>query len=405
MAEPRTTLSDEALERFLADRAPVLAPARLADDVLRGVVGLQQERRVWALPGFSGWSGRRSTLIPVAAVVAVGLLVALLGLVYAARPQPVVPASTWVRSSIGAPGSVAMVIGGAGDLLVAAVWPNGAAYEDTIWRSTDAGATWAPIADQTPFARSSIGGFLQLDHSVLAYGSRLDAAGSERIATWSSEDGASWRLLSDAGSVNPLDGQQRERLTSVVPGGPGFVAIGTAKGTGYNGPTAWTSTDGVAWTRGSALGGTGTVGLVRMPGGFLALTSSDRITSSTSTDGVTWSPATFPDTVPCCGSGAMANLPGGMPLGAVAVIPGGAGAAMRPSAFVTRGAVAWTPLELPAPPEPCVTTATWRTCPLIATAVAADADHVVVAGSTARPRPARCARCSGPRPTAAERGR
>ena len=30
-----------------------------------------------------------------------------------------------------------------------------------------------------------------------------------------------------------------------------------------------------------------------------------------------------------------------------------------------------------------MTTASWRTCPLIATAVAADAEHVVVAGSTA----------------------
>ncbi len=93
MAEPRANLSTEALERFLADRAPAMAPARLADDVLRGVVGLPQERRGWALPGFGGWSGTRSTLIPVAAVVAIGLLVALLGLVYAARPQARDPGS------------------------------------------------------------------------------------------------------------------------------------------------------------------------------------------------------------------------------------------------------------------------------------------------------------------------
>ena len=326
MAEPRTTLSDEAFERFLADRAPVMAPARLADDVLRGVVGLPQDRREWALPGLGRWSGTRSTLIPVAAVVAVGLLVALLGLVYATRPQPVflIPCGCGRRSAIRGRSRWSS----AARAICSSRRPCRTARPTTTdhLALTDYGATWAPLADQTPFARSWIAGFLQLDHSVLAYGSRLDAAGIERIATWSSEDGASWRLLSDAGSVNPLDGQQREHLSSVVIGGPGFVAIGTATGTAYDGPTAWTSTDGVAWTRGSALGGTGTVGLVRMPAGFLALTWSDRITSSTSTDGITWSPATFPDTVPCCGWGAMANLPCGMPLGAVAVIPVGAGA-------------------------------------------------------------------------------
>ncbi len=142
MAEPRTTLSDEALERFLADRAPVLAPARLADDVLRGVVGLPQERRGWALPGFGGWSGTRSTLIPVAAVVAVGLLVALLGLVYR-RPT----AARAPRSRMGAVvdrgnrDRSRMVIGGGGDSLLAATVARTARLsEETVWRSTDAGA-------------------------------------------------------------------------------------------------------------------------------------------------------------------------------------------------------------------------------------------------------------------------
>ena len=78
----------------------------------------------------------------------------------------------------------------------------------------------------------------------------------------------------------------------------------------------------------------------------------------------------------------MANLPGGTPLGAIAVSPRGAGNALRPGAFVTRDAETWTSLELPSPPEACVVTPSWKTCPVIATAVAADAEHVVVAGST-----------------------
>ncbi len=381
MAEPRATLGMDDLERFLAGRAPISAPPALADAIVLGAASLPQTRPGWALPGFGRLAGARPALVPVVALVAIGLLLALLALASIGRPRPVVPDEAWVRRSIGDPGSVAMVIGGGGNSLLAATSPNGAPYEDTVWRSTN-GVSWAPIADETPFAKSWIGGFLQLDHSVLAYGSRLDAAGKETIATWTSDDGASWQLLSDAGSTNPLDDQVRERLASVVPGGPGFVAVGSASGTTADVPSAWTSTDGVAWTRTAALDGVAVVGLVRANGGFLALTRGDRISSWRSTDGTTWSPGTFPVTVPCCGIGAMANLPGGTPLGAIAVSPSGSSPALRPSAFVTRDAETWTRIELPSPPEACVVTASWRTCPVIATAVAADAGHVVVAGST-----------------------
>ena len=168
----------------------------------------------------------------------------------------------------------------------------------------------------------------------------------------------------------------------MVPGGPGFVGVGSAGGTADDGPSALNSTNGVDWTRTAALDGVAVVGLVRVNSGFLALTRSDRIDSWRSSDGVTWSRGTFPDLAPCCGPGAMANLPGGTPLGAIAVSPSGAGTALRPSAFVTRDAATWTPLELPSPPEACVVTPSWKTCPVIATAVAADAEHVVVAGST-----------------------
>jgi len=383
VAEPRTTLSTAELERFLADRAPITAPPELADAIVLGSASLPQVRRGWTLPrpGRLAWS--RPAFLPVAALLAIGLLLALVALATIGRPRPAVPDSGWVRSSIGAPGSTAAVIGAGAGSLFATVWPNDAVFEDRVWSSTD-GLTWSPLADQTPFDGAWISGFLELDHSVLAYGSRRDAEGHETIATWASDDGVSWRLLSDARSVNPIAGQQREHLSSVVAGGPGFVGIGTATGTAFHGVAAWTSPDGVAWTRTASLDGIAGVGLVRAGGGLLALTRSDRISSWRSSDGISWARGAFPITVPCCGVGAMANVPGGTPLGAMAVSPTGVEPALRPTAFTTRDAETWTRLELPSPPDACVVTASWRTCPAIATAVAADAEHVVVAGSTAR---------------------
>ncbi len=117
------------------------------------------------------------------------------------------------------------------------------------------------------------------------------------------------------------------------------------------------------------------------PGGFLALTRGDQVEAKLSTDGLTWSPATFPNDTG--GVADIANLPGGMPLGAIAVGGWGTVPSLRPYAWITRDAATWTELALPLPPEPCASTASWPGCPTIATAVAADADHVVVAGSTA----------------------
>ena len=360
-----------------------MAPARLADDVLRGVVGLPQERRGWALPGFGGWSGTRSTLIPVAAVVAIGLLVALLGLVYATRPQPVLPgfrvgAVVDRRSGVGRDGH----------------------------RRRGRFARRGDHAER----RGLRGHHLALDRLRRDLGA---PGGSDAVREVVDRRLPAAGPLGARVRVAPRRGRHREDRDLVVRGW-GIVAPAVRRGIREPARRPAARAPVVSRHRRSRLrrhrdrhrhrvrrpnrmdlhrrrrvdsrecarwhrhGGPRSV-----PAGFLALTWSDRITSSTSPDGITWSPATFPDTVPCCGSGAMANLPGGMPLGAVAVIPGGAGAAMRPSAFVTRGAEAWSPLELPAPPEPCVTTASWRTCPLIATAVAADADHLVVAGSTA----------------------
>ena len=192
----------------------------------------------------------------------------------------------------------------------------------------------------------------------------------------------------------------------LCPADPGSSRLGRPAARRTAGPSAWTSADGVAWTRTSALDGVAAVGSCVPRASSSRLTRSDRIASWRSSDGVAWSRGTFPGMVPCCGVAAMAELPGGTLLGAIAVSPRGAGTALRPGAFETRDAETWNSLDLPSPPEACVVTQDWKTCPVIATAVAADAEHVVVAGSTATAQAgAACERCSGPRPTAAGRGR
>ena len=134
MAELRATLGTDELERFLADRAPITAPPALADAIVLGAASLPQVRRGWSLPGFGGLAGARPALVPVAALVAIGLLLALLALASIGRPRPVVADEAWVRTSIGGPGSFATVIGAGGDSVLAARSPNGAASEDTVWR-------------------------------------------------------------------------------------------------------------------------------------------------------------------------------------------------------------------------------------------------------------------------------
>ena len=211
MAEPRTTLSTEQLERFLADRAPVTAPppprrrgrarcGRAAAGATR--MEPSRVRRLVREPEHADPRGRDGR-----------------------RRAPGRPARPRVRGATAArdPGSRmgAVVDRRNRDLrhghrcrrAIRCSRCRGAAARPRKRPSgalTDAGLSWAPIVDQTPFAGASIRGFLQLDHSVLAYGSHSDAAGKETIATWASDDGASWRLLSDAGSVNPLDGEEEQ---------------------------------------------------------------------------------------------------------------------------------------------------------------------------------------------------
>jgi len=402
VAETRATPSTDELERFLAKRAPDLAPPDLADVIVLAVTGLPQ----LGAGRLVRWPTRRAVrpaLLPMAAVLAVAVLLALVALAVIGRPAPRPVAPTWTRVSLGGPSSIAWVAGGGMGSLLAATWPDGNPGNDMVWRSAD-GATFAPIADQSPFADASVGGFLQGKSSVLAYGSRngVPAGSPATIATWESDDGATWRLLSASESTNPVAGQIAEHLASVVAGGPGYVGVGSVATADSLTWAAFSSPDGKTWTRSPSfrtthvethLGGPAAlgpsaakVGVVRSLDGFLAVSpdaSSLGIQTWSSHDGVGWTrgPVISPSEV-FMQLAYLANLPGGMPLGAIAAYTTIGPNGFTPTVSVTRDGQTWTQLAVPMPPIPCHPTPSDTSCGIVATAIAADADHVVLTGET-----------------------
>ena len=141
-----------------------------------------------------------------------------------------------------------------------------------VWRSTD-GRTWerahvdlGPSAIDTfidPIAAISAGpdGYVMVGHAVdyAAAGPNLPA----RATAWASRDGVAWTraIDSDDMDVGPCvdTGETPDcgGMNAVVATGSGFAAVGEVR-TGIDGqppqPAAWTSQDGLTWTRAAATG-------------------------------------------------------------------------------------------------------------------------------------------------------
>ena len=155
-----------------------------------------------------------------------------------------------------------------------------------VWRSTD-GQTWervhvdlGPTAVDTfvdPIAAIAAGpdGYVMVGHAVdyAAAGPSLPA----RATAWTSRDGVAWTRASDSDDmdVGPCfdTGETPDcgGMNAVVATGSGFAAVGEVR-TGIDGqppqPAAWTSTDGVTWAR-AAISGPGGEETVNS-GGFLS---------------------------------------------------------------------------------------------------------------------------------------
>lgn len=162
-----------------------------------------------------------------------------------------------------------------------------------VWTSPD-GITWSRVPHDDAAFRPR--GWMS---SVVAGGPGLVARGAdgqgpdESRVIWTSPDGVSWSRIPLAGAE--LDDAE---VSSVSAGGPGLVAVGTVG----DDAAVWTSADGTIWSRvthnDAVFGGPATIwmnsvaqtstGLVAV-GGSRSRLGEEKAEAWTSPDGVTWS--------------------------------------------------------------------------------------------------------------------
>jgi hypothetical protein len=129
---------------------------------------------------------------------------------------------------------------------------------------------------------------------------RLIAVGTsaQQAAVWMSSDGLSWSRLPNT----PDLANDSTNLEDVVAGGPGLVAVGSARTEeGGTDAAVWTSTDGVTWSRiphdAAVFGGSGNEGIRAIaagPEGLVAVGYNHAYSEGavwTSIDGIEWSRA------------------------------------------------------------------------------------------------------------------
>lgn len=167
-----------------------------------------------------------------------------------------------------------------------------------IWSSPD-GATWEKVLDH-PVEGSHIESLEEINGRYFAMGGELH---SGIALIWVSDNGADWQLVSSDRSVfaTPGDDDAQTPARWVVrhgsANGPGVVAVGVVneEGGGSSTVTAsavWTSTDGVTWTRATgpeSLQGIALTGVTEVSGELIAVGTVDNIAAAwRSSDGTDW---------------------------------------------------------------------------------------------------------------------
>ena len=177
--------------------------------------------------------------------------------------------------------------------------------EPVVWTSVD-GTTWTRLPhNEAVFGSAGIGGVIAGGPGLIAVGSRSVVRGVVNDAVvWTSPDGITWSQVPHDeavfGSAN---------MNSVTPFGSGYVAVG-GTGTGQirsGNAVAWTSPDGMTWTRAphiekTTAGSTGQEGMSQVAAGSAGLVAighewSDREEPFSppiwnSRDGISWSRVT-----------------------------------------------------------------------------------------------------------------
>ena len=144
-----------------------------------------------------------------------------------------------------------LIAGGPGLVAAGADGTNlrGLNIDAAVWTSID-GFTWSRV----PHEDGIFGGDGdQLINSVVVGGPGLVAVGSETIrfdvdaAVWTSSDGITWSRVPHDEAV--FGGRRDQVMLSVVAGSPGLVAVGSAGTGGDHDAAVWTSPDGIGWSR------------------------------------------------------------------------------------------------------------------------------------------------------------
>jgi hypothetical protein len=141
------------------------------------------------------------------------------------------------------------VVAGGPGLVAVGSDASGGNDDAAVWTSPD-GVTWSRVPnDEEVFG----GDGDQAMWSVAAGGPGLVAVGHDGpigdwdAAVWTSPNGVSWTRVPHSETL--FGGEDHQAMWSVVPGGPGLVAVGYDHSIGAGVAAVWTSPDGVTWTR------------------------------------------------------------------------------------------------------------------------------------------------------------
>jgi hypothetical protein len=170
-------------------------------------------------------------------------------------PVPVLQGMAWERIVMTweQPAEVGtLIVGGPGYVLAGSVcetleWGACAGPEPAVWVSSD-GVGWQRVAEEA-FAgvKGRITGIAAGPGGLVAVGTRADTMFGGGMA-WYSPDGVTWTQAPDPGGV--LVGSGVTVVGGITAGGPGFVAVGFENPAGSDtNAVVWVSEDGRSWTR------------------------------------------------------------------------------------------------------------------------------------------------------------